>query len=98
MKLGKGLKVRMKCPLCSRLAVLNPATSRNQYLVYSCYRCDIEWRVKAGWKERFHSTGKRGVINMNKCRRCGKQCSAKAKFCWSCYRIMHILKAQLLYL
>jgi hypothetical protein len=53
MKLGKGLKVRMKCPLCSQLASINPATTRNQYLVYSCSRCGIEWRVKKGWKQQF---------------------------------------------
>jgi hypothetical protein len=53
MKLGKGLKVRMKCPLCSQLASINPATTRNQYLVYSCYRCGIEWRIKKGWKQHF---------------------------------------------
>jgi len=53
MKIGKGLKVRMKCPLCAQLAVLNPATTRNQYLVYSCGKCGIEWRVKKGWKQTF---------------------------------------------
>jgi hypothetical protein len=37
-------------------------------------------------------------IAMNKCRRCGKPCSNKAKRCRRCYYIMHIIRAQLLYL
>jgi len=51
MKLGKGLKVRMKCPLCARLASLDPATAKKHLLVYRCYHCGIEWYIRRDWKQ-----------------------------------------------
>jgi predicted RNA-binding Zn-ribbon protein involved in translation (DUF1610 family) len=51
MNIGKKKRIRVKCPLCGRVAILDRATVRNTLLVYECYLCKIKFRVPKNWKE-----------------------------------------------
>ena len=51
MNLGKLKRVRVKCFICSRVAVLDRATVRNSWLVYECVYCKIKFRVPKNWRE-----------------------------------------------
>jgi hypothetical protein len=45
-------RVRVKCPICGVIACYNPITSRHKWLLYSCVRCGLEWRMEKGWRTR----------------------------------------------
>jgi uncharacterized protein YlaI len=57
MNLGKLKRVRVKCFICSRVAVLDRATVRNTWLVYECVYCKIKFRVPKNWRDMIYAKG-----------------------------------------
>jgi hypothetical protein len=51
--IGKGKKVRAKCPLCAKATSVSvePATLMQQWQVYYCVSCNIKFRLPRGWKK-----------------------------------------------
>jgi hypothetical protein len=51
MRLGKLKKVRVKCPICSRVALLDRASVRHTNLIYECYYCKLKFRLPKNWRQ-----------------------------------------------
>jgi transcription elongation factor Elf1 len=51
--IGKGLKVKVKCPFCgtTTTSILHES-KRFEWHVYECYKCKEKFRVRKGWRER----------------------------------------------
>lgn len=51
--IGKGKKIKAKCPRCGRATCnLERSTSRLSWLVYTCYKCNLKFRLPKGWKHK----------------------------------------------
>jgi hypothetical protein len=53
MPIGKGIKIRAKCPICARVYTvsLEHSTAWQQWQVYYCSACQIKFRLPRGWKK-----------------------------------------------
>lgn len=50
-RIGKGLKVRAKCPRCGKVTTrLERTSTRLAWLVYTCYTCNLKFRLPKGWR------------------------------------------------
>jgi transcription elongation factor Elf1 len=51
--IGKGLKVKVKCPFCgTATCVIMHETKTQEWQTYQCYRCKEKIKVRKGWRER----------------------------------------------
>ena len=55
MPIGKGLKVRVKCPVCARVTTVSieRATLTQNWQVYYCSSCGVKFRLPKGWRKRW---------------------------------------------
>ena len=51
--IGKGKKVRAKCPICGAhySVSIEPSTLMQNWQVYYCNKCNIKFRLPRGWKK-----------------------------------------------
>jgi Zn finger protein HypA/HybF involved in hydrogenase expression len=51
--IGKGLKVKVKCPFCGTTSCnIMHESKRFEWHVYECYKCKEKFRVRKGWRQR----------------------------------------------
>jgi hypothetical protein len=52
--IGKGMKVRAKCPICARTSTVSveKATLTNTWQVFYCSGCNEKFRLQKGWRKR----------------------------------------------
>jgi DNA-directed RNA polymerase subunit M/transcription elongation factor TFIIS len=55
MKLGRGNKTRVKCPLCSQAVsvYLERSTAMQAWQIYECTKCDLKFRLPRGWRKKW---------------------------------------------
>ena len=52
-RIGKGLKVKAKCPRCGHASTrLERTSSRSSWLLYICYECGIKFKLERGWRKK----------------------------------------------
>lgn len=58
MRIGKGNKIKAKCPKCGRATCdLERSSTRLNWLVYECYKCNLKFRLPRGWRKRNKEEG-----------------------------------------